>query len=601
MLNLSPFCFLSRPRRFGKSLLIDTIDELFRGDRKLFEGLWIDMPNKFDFRQHPVLNLCMTYTEINQKSDLIDRISDDLLEVADEEDVKITAKSYGEILGQLLKRLSKKFGAGIVILIDEYDSPVTDNITNRDLALDCRNVLHDFYRAMKKYSKYIKFALVTGITRFAMVSLDSGPNNFMDISLHPKFSGICGFTPQELETYFSDRFTDAIAKLKPSIATPTDADFKELTSDILEWYDGYNWLGPDHILNPYSIFNFIENFEFDSYWPRSGHPSHLTALVRENPRDYMLPSLEAYAANEVRKCDVANLSPIPVLFHSGYLTIEHKTTILNTENNKVTEIPAFTFKIPNTEVRLQFEASIFNDAFKPKPQYLSNLTKCLPSALVNKNSQEVSRLLHDLLTSISYYQHPSTKQDSISSEISLSEQSVTSAQLCEHDHPITSSQLSIHGHSASSQKPAGFFDITNTEKYYHAILHGAFHASGFEVHSEGTSANGRTDIVLFLNNKIRIVIELKYCISDLTTRETDTMHMFSENGKTISHSETNMNRAYIERATKELSAALDRGQNQITDLDYAGPYRAAGCAVICMALAIRNHDEVAVRFFEYQC
>jgi hypothetical protein len=295
------------------------------------------------------------------------------------------------------------------------------------------------------------------------------------------------------------------------------------------------------------------------------------------------------------KCDVANLSPIPVLFHSGYLTIDRETTIQVTKNNEVKEIPAFTFKIPNIEVQLQFEASIFNDAFAPKPQYLSNLTKSLPSALLNKNSQEVSSLLHDLLTSISYYQHPSTKKDSISAEPSLSDQSVTSAQLWETDHPITSAQLSIPEHSVTSRQLTGFYDITNTEKYYHAILHGAFHASGLEVHSEGTSANGRTDMVLFLNGKIRIVIEMKYCISDIIIPEANSKHMLSENDKTIYQNETNMN--MVNR--KEVSAALDRGQAQIISLDYAGPYRASGCSVICMALAISNRDEVAVRFFEY--
>jgi hypothetical protein len=244
---------------------------------------------------------------------------------------------------------------------------------------------------------------------------------------------------------------------------------------------------------------------------------------------------------------------------------------------------------------LQFEASIFNDAFAPKPQYLSNLTKSLPAALLNKNSKEVSSLLHDLLTSISYYQHPSNKQNSKSAELSLSNQSATSAKLFEPDRPITSAQLLIPEHSATSPQTAGFYDITNTEKYYHAILHGAFHASGFEVHSEGTSANGRTDMVLFLNDKVRIVIEIKYCISEMIIPEANRKHMFSENDKIISQNETSKN--MVDK--NELSAALDRGQAQIISLDYAGPYRASGCSVICMALAIRNRDEVAVRFFEY--
>jgi hypothetical protein len=287
------------------------------------------------------------------------------------------------------------------------------------------------------------------------------------------------------------------------------------------------------------------------------------------------------------------------LFHSGYLTIDSKTTTEIIENNEVTKVPAFTFKIPNKEVRLEYQASIFEDAFQPEPEYLSNLTKDLPSALLNRNSEMVSNLLHDLLTSISYYQHPAPKQDSTSAQLSLSDQSVTSAQLWEADHPITSSQLAISEYPATSPQPAGFYNITKSEKYYHAILHGAFHASGLEVHSEGSGANGRTDMVLFLNDNVRVVIELKYCIPSLITCEPDKEHMLSKNVKTLSLSETDKFGVNIEPVTKEFSVALNRAQNQIICLDYAGPYRAAGCSVICMALAIRNRDEVAVRFFEY--
>jgi hypothetical protein len=281
------------------------------------------------------------------------------------------------------------------------------------------------------------------------------------------------------------------------------------------------------------------------------------------------------------------------------LTIDSKTTTEIIENNEVTKVPAFTFKIPNKEVRMEYEASIFDDAFQPEPEYLSNLTKVLPSALLNRNSEMVSGLLHDLLTSISYYQHPSTKQDSISAELSISEQSVTSAKLWEPDHPITSAQLSISEYPATSPQPTGFYNTTKSEKYYHAILHGAFHASWLEVHSEGSGANGRTDMVLFLNDKVRVVIELKCCLSNSITCKTDKEHMLSKIFKKSSLSKSDMTKANNERATKEFSATLDRGQSQIISLDYAGPYRAAGCSVICMALAIRNRDEVAVRFFEY--
>jgi hypothetical protein len=603
MLNHSDFCFLSRPRRFGKSLLIDTIDNLFRGDRKLFEGLWIGKPNKFDFKRHPVLNLCMTYAEVNQKADLIKKITDNLIEIATDEGIPISAESYDEILGQLLKRLSKKYGVGTVVLVDEYDSPVTKNITNLNLALDCRDVLHDFYESMKKNRNYIDFALVTGITRFAMTTLDSGPNNFLDISLHPKFAGICGFTHKELKIYFRDRFPKIIKKFKISgILAPGDHS-KALRDMILDWYDGYNWLGSGQVLNPYSIIHFFDKEEFGSYWPISGYPSHLTALVRENPIAYMLPSMDPFPANEVRKSDISNMQPIPILFHSGYLTISGKTTVKKIEiiqgtemGQKVkseVEVEAFTFKTPNKELRSNFKESIFKDAFKPKQHNLSNLTKYLPAALLEKDSSKVSSLLHDLLTSISYHQHPTTKRLLTSAQLSASEQTATPAQLSVSELTVSSAQLSASELTASSAQLALSDNFTKSEQHYHAIIHGAFLVSGMEVYSEGSGANGRSEMVVYLKDKVRVVIEVKYCVPTSTSCET------AMNRNTCNLKRDADNSSNSERSEKELSSALNRGQNQIIKLDYAGPYRASGCVVICMALAIRNRDEVDVRFFEY--
>jgi hypothetical protein len=533
----------------------------------------------------------MTYAKVNHKAELMKKIADNLTEVATDEGIPISAESYEEILGQLLKGLSKKYGVGTVVLVDECDSPVTKNITNLNLALDCRDVLHDFYESMKKNRNYIEFALVTGITRFAMTSLDSGPNNFFDISLEPEFAGICGFTRKELKIYFRDRYPKIIKKFKKNGIIAPDDHSKALRDMILDWYDGYNWLGSGQVLNPYSIFHFFKKEKFGSYWPMSGHPSHLTALVRDNPIAYMLPSMDAYSADEVRKSDISSMNPVPILFHSGYLTIDTETTVKKIEKIpgpepgqdiiSEVEVEAYTFRLPNKEVRSNFKESIFQDAFKPTHDNLSNLTKILPAALLEKDSAKVSSLLHNLLTSISYHQHPATKQLPGSAQLSASEQTATSAQLTESEQAATSAQL------ASSDS------FTKSEQHCHAVLHGSFLAAGLEVYGEGSGANGRSDIVVYLKDKVRVVIELKYCFPTNTSCERAKEPMTSN----LKNDDTNC--ADSDQAQKELSSALDRGQKQIIKLDYAGPYRAAGCVVICMALAIRNRDEVDVRFFEY--
>ncbi|MDR1036856.1 MAG: AAA family ATPase [Deltaproteobacteria bacterium] len=250
-------CFLSRPRRFGKTLLLDTMSELFQGNRDLFKGLWIDKSD-YQFEKHPVLFLDMSYDDISSSEDLKNNIKDDLEEFADEHDIKLAKKSCGRMLKQLLKKLYKKNKVGTVILVDEYDSPVTRYLSNLDLAIDNRQVLHDFYLSMKKNNRYVHFAFVTGISRFGLTSLDSGANNFKDISLMPEFAAICGFTSDELISFFSNRFTDTLTNLKSNKSIAWNAGHKALMAKIHQWYDGYNWLGPDHVYNPFSIINFFD-------------------------------------------------------------------------------------------------------------------------------------------------------------------------------------------------------------------------------------------------------------------------------------------------------------------------------------------------------
>jgi hypothetical protein len=549
MIKLSKCCFLSRPRRFGKTLLLRTVEELFRGDRELFRGLWIDTSD-FPFEKHPVLKMDMTFTEVKTSDDLVSAIKRKLRGLADDNGVALDAVTYSEMLHQLVRRLSDKHGTGVVILIDEYDAPVTEHILNLDLALANRDVMHNFFRSIKTSVEYIHFAFVTGITRFAMVFLDSGPNNFFDISLEPDFAGICGFTPTELETCFSDRFHKTLGNLIDKGKLEPDADFTKLTKLILDYYDGYNWLGPEKVLNPFSILKLFYSNKIDIYWPLSGRPSYLTSLIRKNPIDYLFP-MDICSSVEAVEADLKKINAISALFHSGYLTIKDETTITQKIFGRDREIPAFRFMFPNEEVILNYHNVVFTDVFRPDHDYISNMTNELPNALIQKNSDKVASLLHDLLTSISYTQH------------------------------LTSEELRKNDQLSASE------DHTKTEKYYHAILHGSFLSAGFEVHSQGSSGHGISDITLFLNDRFRIVIELKYC---------NFLKNFDQDPK---FSKTDWARMENERMANEISATVDKAEKQVRELDYAGPYRAAGCKVICMALVISDRDRVEVRFFEY--
>ncbi|MDR1165516.1 MAG: ATP-binding protein [Deltaproteobacteria bacterium] len=520
MINGPKLLFLTRPRRFGKTLLLDTLEELFLGNRELFKDLWIGTDTDYAFEKHPVLRLNMAFSQLSSEQNLAQKIMNKLRLAAENEGITIRSQSIDDILEGYFTGVSKKYGVGAAILIDEYDAPVSGQILNEKLAWDNINILHSFYTALKANRKFIRFGLVTGITRFAMTALDSGPNSFVDISLKPEYAGICGFTISELETYFGDRFDETLASLKDQGGIAQGADRESLKEMIFNWYDGYNWLGKERILNPYSILYFFYENYFGGFWMSLGPPNHITSLLKKEPMDFIAPSLDYYNSENIGKIELNTLYPVSVLFHSGYLTIDKvKFEDVGIEG-VMTKARMFSFKIPNLEVKLFFKSSFFKIAFNVVESDFQKLATKLPIALMNKDSTTISQLLHNLLAAITFFQNESS------------------------------------------------------EKHFHSMLHMAFLAIGLEVLSETPAGYGRSDILLILKNKTRVVIELKYRRA---------------NGNNDGSDE--------DRASKELAAALDEAEKQIREKDYAAPHRAADREVICLALAIRGKDQVAARFF----
>ncbi|MDR1038772.1 MAG: AAA family ATPase [Deltaproteobacteria bacterium] len=461
MINGPKSRFLSRPRRFGKTLLVDTIEELFLGNRELFKSLWIDLHSDYKFVRHPVLRLNMAYPGLSTKQDLVSEIEWTLRRTAKKDNVDISAISYTGMLEELLDGMSQKYGVGVVVLIDEYDAPVSWNISNIQLASDNSNVLHGFYTSIMRNLRFVRFAFVTCITRFTWTALDSGPNNFMDISLVPEFAGICGFTVSEFESLFAAIFNEntvkgTLKRLKDDGRIGNDADEAELKAMILKWYGGYNWLGPEHILNPYSTLHFFMTKEFDDYWTMLGVPSHLSVIVRDNPQEFFQPDLKSYTAHHIKKSGIGELAVDPVLFHSGYLTIGGEFINDEVIDGEPVKVCGYTLRIPNLEIAKSYCTSIFKSAFDPKLQYFSNFSKYLPLALSDRNSNELTRLLGYLLSSISHFRQESS------------------------------------------------------ESYYSSIINTAFIAAGISVISETPGANVRSDMTVSPKDSCNVAIELKY-------------------------------------------------------------------------------------------
>ncbi|MFH1962041.1 MAG: ATP-binding protein [bacterium] len=310
LINSGKYFFLSRPRRFGKSLLIDTIKDLFEGRDKLFKGLWIE--NKWDFSQkYPVIKIDFGAGVFKKREELKERIffvlKENQSKLGIDCETQTLTSNYFE---ELITKISAKYGERVIILIDEYDKPILDNIEEPMIAQQMREELKNLYSVLKSTDAYIKFVMLTGVSKFSKVSLFSGLNNLRDITIDERFSAICGYTQNDLEAVFKEYLVDV------------DLDKVRL------WYNGYSWLG-ENVYNPFDILLFLDSpgKEYKNYWFETGSPTFLLKLLKE--RKYYIPEFEEIRAGEelIGAFDVDFIEPAALLFQTGYLTIKDKRQI----------------------------------------------------------------------------------------------------------------------------------------------------------------------------------------------------------------------------------------------------------------------------------
>lgn len=308
------YYFLSRPRRFGKSLLISTMEAYFSGQKDLFKGMAVESLEK-EWRQHPILHLDLNVGEYQDEASLRSRLDVFLTEAENIYGRTTIAHEPGQRLELLIKRAYERTGERIVILVDEYDKPLLQAIGNEQLQNIYRIILNGFYGALKSCDRYIRFAFLTGVTKFGKVSVFSDLNNLQDLSMSRKYQTICGITEEDIKLYF----THSIKELADNYGlTP-----EKVLNRLRNRYDGYhfrqNGIG---IYNPFSLLSTFQNNEFGSYWFEMGTPSYLVELLKKE--NYRLPNLteEQVSSDFLNSIDSVNASPIPVIYQSGYLTIK---------------------------------------------------------------------------------------------------------------------------------------------------------------------------------------------------------------------------------------------------------------------------------------
>src|SRR5574344_548894 len=308
------YYFLSRPRRFGKSLLISTMEAYFSGKKELFSGLAIEKLEQ-KWTKHPILHLDLN-TERYVEPESLNRVLDkNLSEWESIYGTGLKETSFPLRFLGIVERAYTKTGERVVILVDEYDKPLLETINNDELQNDFRATLKAFYSVLKTQDGYIKFAFLTGVTKFGKVSVFSDLNNLEDISMIERYVDICGITEKELHTYF-DEEVEALGK-KNGIGKD------DCYARLKEQYDGYHFRRDSiGIYNPYSLLNTLKNMEFSDYWFETGTPSYLVQLLKN--ADYELPDLtqEHITADVLNSIDSMSQNPIPVIYQSGYLTIK---------------------------------------------------------------------------------------------------------------------------------------------------------------------------------------------------------------------------------------------------------------------------------------
>ena len=323
--------FLSRPRRFGKSLLISTLNEIFEGEKELFKGLWVDKAD-YAWKKHPVVRMDFSKSKARNDNELINYIVYQLDKIALFYGIKLEQTQYDIKFDELLTKLSEI--NKVVVLIDEYDKPIIDNIENKKLAVELREILKGFYTIIKACDEHIRFVLLTGVSKFSKAGVFSGLNNLKDISMDTKYSSLLGITRQEMEICFKN-YIDRYAKSE-------GVNKSELIKKITYWYDGFCFSGScEKVFNPFSMLLLFDNARFSNYWFESATPSFLIKFIKKkgfdlNKLDRVKVSESAFSSYEIE-----NLKVVPILFQTGYLTI--------TGYNK--ERMEYTLAYPNFEVK----------------------------------------------------------------------------------------------------------------------------------------------------------------------------------------------------------------------------------------------------------
>jgi hypothetical protein len=374
------YYFFSRPRRFGKSLLVSTLKELFEGNKAVFEGLWIE--NQWDWAKiHPVLHFSfdnMGYHEVGLEAALLYELD----RWAEHYNIQFKAPNYKTRFKELIEAIAAKHGK-VVLLIDEYDKPIIDFLEDHtlELAKANRDTLRDFYGILKSADEQLELVFITGISKFSKVSIFSHLNNLRDITLSGQYATLTGYTQEELLHYFADYLSNIQESLQIS---------KEvLLENIKTWYNGYSWDGVHKVYNPFGTLNFLADQSFQNYWFATGSQQFLVKQMRQlawyNVENVVVSNLI------FERFDLEHIELIPLLFQTGYLTVKSRDVMTGD----------YELDYPNKEVRESMYQLLIDDLAKnPNRSHTGRTIKDLKQAFDRSDLALVRTILDSILADL---------------------------------------------------------------------------------------------------------------------------------------------------------------------------------------------------------
>ncbi len=381
LIDKGVYYFMSRPRRFGKSLLISTFKELFLGNKELFKDTWIY--DNWDWsKTNPVLHFScdkISFRALGLDNALMEEIS----KLAELYQVKLVKTDLKGQFRELIEQVAAKHGQ-VVLLIDEYDKPIIDFLEQEPFSQAKVNqgIMREFYSVLKSAEPYLRFFFVTGVSKFSQVSMFSELNNLKDITIHGDYATLTGYSKEDLVYYFDDYLQEAMQKL--------NLTREALLEQMGIWYDGFSWDGIHKVYNPFGTLNFLDECIFKNFWSSTGNPKFLIHQIKKHVQfDLENTRTSAYLLN---KYNIDNLDLVPLCFQTGYLTIKHIDPMTG----------EMILDYPNKEVRESMYQFMIDDISTTSNPNTGMTIKDLNKAFLDNDLERVKTILNSLLAALPY-------------------------------------------------------------------------------------------------------------------------------------------------------------------------------------------------------